>query len=580
MNSRRRRRCRSFFTFPVIVFICVNCGYQKENELQNNVDNGNVNTRYKVFTLNRRGMAFPDNDFSVSAIFPPANFLIAQVVYTGDATSSVPKLQDNSRIEIRYSAVADNGSINTSSVDKINFWQYANEIYNFYMGSKIIKEDEGFFGEHDQAQWMPGADNTPQAFALFDSLSSTFTAPYIPITPVDDNGAKNYFPLYRIVAVDRLTQQVLAATTAPLPMAEPMQCELCHASGEIAANDFTSQRYGGLIWSADPNRANNAKQNIAILHGAATGLDILGKTPYLCAECHYSPIADPNGSGPVGNHQLRRNTLSISIHASHGLDRNGQLPEDNKEALIPENGEASCKICHGGQQPYTRGAMHQSGMLCQDCHGGMIAVGKSPLVGANDVRAPFIDEPRCESCHTGDEVSHLGTALVYRRAYQDNDVFASPRLAQNRRFAEQSGQLYKSSVAHGGMTCISCHGSPHAIWPVETEETYDNNIARQLQGHQGSIIECVACHRQGLRLSLGGPHGLHNINDENWVKQHGSYYKPNQPATCQACHGIDLQGGRLSKTAQPRSFTLPNGQVISYNKGQSVSCGDCHQVPQ
>ena len=84
--------------------------------------------------------------------------------------------------------------------------------------------------------------------------------------------------------------------------------------------------------------------------------------------------------------------------------------------------------------------------------------------------------------------------------------------AVNQRFAETPGQLYRFSGTHGGMACESCHGSPHAEWPAKIN-TNDNITANQLQGHTGEIAECGVCHLQDLSPSLGGPHGLHNVND-------------------------------------------------------------------
>lgn len=576
-----------FFLFILFVMSIASCGEQADQTNENISGNGNLDQEdisskagYKVLAINRRGMAFPDQDFSVSAIFPPANFLVAQVLQTNRETGSTPILLDDAIVELRYSAVADeNGSINTSSAMKLNFWNFSDSLFYFSLGSVSLESEEGFRGMTMPSQFMPGISNTPQTFNTFDALSKTFSALYVPITPIDDRGNKNYFPLFKIEALDRESKQLLASTIIPLPMAEPMDCQTCHQTGRAAADEMTSSRYDGIEWSDNPDEANNAKENLAIVHGIATGLDIVGRQPYFCAECHYSPIYDPEGNGPVGEHQTRRNKLSISIHAFHGMDRSRQIPTDNANAMIPEDGELSCKICHGGDQPYARGPMHKAGIECQDCHGGMIAVGKSPLVGASTTRQPFLDEPRCESCHTGDEVSHLGTNLVYKRAYASSDVFATPRIATNRRFAEQPGTLYRASIEHGGLTCISCHGSPHAIWPVETEATHDNDIAVNLQGHKGSIIECDACHPKDLPPSLSGPHGLHNINSPLWVNNHGAFYNPRRPSNCQACHAKNLLGSRLSQAAADRSFSLPNGLIKSFAKGQAIGCDNCHAMP-
>jgi hypothetical protein len=45
---------------------------------------------------------------------------------------------------------------------------------------------------------------------------------------------------------------------------------------------------------------------------------------------------------------------------------------------------------------------------------------------------------------------------------------------------------------------------------------------------------------------------LHNINDPNWNFGHENFYQQNR-ANCQACHGVDLTGTMLSKTATDAS---------------------------
>jgi hypothetical protein len=59
----------------------------------------------------------------------------------------------------------------------------------------------------------------------------------------------------------------------------------------------------------------------------------------------------------------------------------------------------------------------------------MLAVG-------SDLREPWVDEPRCESCHTGDAVRHLGDDIRLLQAWDDDIDTATPRLAVNKRFAE------------------------------------------------------------------------------------------------------------------------------------------------
>jgi hypothetical protein len=542
-----------------------------------------ITPRYRVLAVNRRGMAFPDQDFSTFAIFPPANFIHAQVLQTSVTPDTLPRLLDNGEVEVRYSAVADsNGSTNSTSAGKTNFWQFADELYRFILPiGDTLATDEGIRGRFSVSQRMPGLFNQSRIFSLFDTASKVFVAPWVPVTPIDDAGFKNYFPLMRIDAVDRAQRKVLASSGTVLPMAEPMNCALCHATDAVAANAETSQRYGNLEWSQTPDIANQAKENVIKVHEALNGALLASRTPVMCAECHYSPVADPDGRGPLGLHQTRRLPLSIAIHAAHALNRDRELPTPDVPANIPDAGNTNCMICHGWgvDGKAFRGAMKQAGLVCEDCHGGMLAVGKSSLVGATETRTPFIDEPRCESCHTGDELGHLGSSLVLRQAYEPGDIFARPRLASNRRFAEEPGKLYRQSVGHGGVACMACHGSTHAIWPVATADTHDNEIPIQLQGHAGSISECETCHEGGVPLSLNGPHGLHNINSSDWILGHGPFFTQNPGSACQACHGIDLEGGYLSRATTDRLFALGGGGAVAYARGDQVGCSDCHVNP-
>ena len=195
-------------------------------------------------------------------------------------------------------------------------------------------------------------------------------------------------------------------------------------------------------------------------------------------------------------------------------------------------------------------------------------------------RRPWVDMPKCQSCHSGDALSHLGASIIGMQAYDSTDDAATPLEAANPRFAENPGQLYRFSQTHGGMACESCHGSPHAEWPA-TININDNVTATQIQGHTGEIAECGACHLRGLPAGLNGPHGLHNVNDPIWLALHGFPYR--QDATsCQACHGLDLKGTPLSRAKADRklrrSIRTGGGGMITLAKGTPVNCYSCHNT--
>ena len=242
--------------------------------------------------------------------------------------------------------------------------------------------------------------------------------------------------------------------------------------------------------------------------------------------------------------------------------------------------------------------MKTGGMECHSCHGDMLAVGGlNPLAtggsidGANDgqQRRPWLDLPRCQACHTGDAVNYLSgiPGLVpdpqwpfrLRQAYLTGDPSASPLLASNKRFAENTDTLYRFSKGHHGINCESCHGSTHAIWPNVAANANDNQAALALQGFSGPLIACETCHASGsLPRTVSGPHGLHNINDARWYDEgHEGYYRNNKDL-CKACHGTALAGTPLSKVPTARSFRTEEG-TKNYNKEDFVACNDCHERP-
>jgi hypothetical protein len=269
---------------------------------------------------------------------------------------------------------------------------------------------------------------------------------------------------------------------------------------------------------------------------------------------------------------------------------------------IPGTGVTQCYYCHPGNDTQClRSVMAVKGMQCQSCHGEMLQVGgftpqlaqagfvdpylpnvNDPslvvtLTSTGQQRQPWADMPKCQACHSGDALDHLGANLIGTQAYDPADPAATPFIAANQRFAENTGQLYRFSGTHGGIACESCHGSTHAEWPARIN-TNDNLTATQIQGHTGEIAECGACHLSGLPPGLGGPHGLHNVNDPGWLSQHGVFLRQN-PRSCKACHGLDLRGTALSRAKADRNLTLSQqlgGGPITITLGTPVDCYACH----
>jgi hypothetical protein len=299
-----------------------------------------------------------------------------------------------------------------------------------------------------------------------------------------------------------------------------------------------------------------------------------------------------------------------------------------------------------------RGAMANGGLVCQDCHGQMVQVGDdfsrnvSPAnpgafeLGADfysnpaTPRVPWANEPSCGSCHTGYATDNLaGDANVLVNptdtlgnsdgirllaAYRTNDAKATAIVPTSKAFAENvvaegtaadgNPKLYRVSTGHGGLFCEACHGSTHAEWPVANPTANENVPSTQIQGHRGYIAQCQVCHEPNdasLPLGNNGPHGMHPIADlepnlgvngvdngtsfqpdDRWNLQHRSYR--NQGPGCESCHGDDLRGTVLSRTADERTVrckdnkgSLPGcaagNPTAIIPKGTPVGCGLCHR---
>jgi len=537
-----------------------------------------ITDTHQVLAFNDLGMHCADLDYSTFVILPPFNVVHSQIIERG----STPRIQNNREVNVSYRAVKDaTGSINSTSqnqagaVVKTNFWDINPDTGNTYVFDLFglnPPPDEGLaFGQTMPGILNPYTANDPQPFNHFDSGKEWFAADGVPILPIDNAGQLNAYPLMRVSATDPDTGKTLASLDVVLPVAAEADCQNCHAAGEVAAPTTSPIDF---ILPDDINDPNSvlqaAKHNILALHDDKHGTRLLNEMPVLCAGCHYSAALDLAGIGPAGE-QLDNDTMSGVMH-----DHHGQLTDpDTGERLFPTDGtlEETCYQCHPGKlTKCLRGAMGGAGIECKDCHGSMLAVG-------SDTREPWVDEPRCESCHTGDALSHLGDGIRLSQAWDSDADIATPRLAVNKRFSENSNTLYRNSLGHGDVACEGCHGSTHAIWPNALASANDNLAAIQLQGHTGSIIECSACHTS-LPLTLNGPHGMHNVNSTGWNLEHEDFYEKN-PNACRACHGTNLEGTVLSRTAADRDYLRDDDgdRAIRLAKGTPVSRGLCHEKP-
>ena len=522
---------------------------------------------------NNLGMHCMDDDYSVFSILPPYNTVDCQLI---DAQGKL--VINPAGIVVTYQSVADpDGSINTSSVGKTNFWDYSPVLFN-----APLPPDDGLpFPAGNPGRNMPGPANQPQQMG-YAAAMHWFEAAGVPITPVDDAGQFNPYPMMRLTA-KTTGGTVLATTDVVLPVSSEMDCRKCHASGSGDA----AKPAGG--WVNEPDSARDHRLNILRLHDRHLGTqpydDALAaknyppegleasvrdhEHPVLCAACHASEaLGAPSFPGV--------NSLTRSMHSKHA------------EVIAPNTGmtlndianRSSCYQCHPGSETRClRGAMGSAvaadgsaAMQCQSCHGTMSQVGAASRTG-------WLDEPGCGSCHSGSATQNNGQ-LRYTSVFESN---GSPRVPVSQLFATNPDtpltgkSLYRFSKGHGGLQCSACHGSTHAEFPAAHRNDNIQNIAAQ--GHIGTRANCTSCHAMPAISSAtvsGGPHGMHPTGT-NWINAHKDYGKN---SSCLGCHGADLRGTPLSRSFSDQTLAFSHDGTphnIPLFRGANVSCFLCHQ---
>lgn len=517
---------------------------------------------YSLTAWNDLGMHCVDgNDYSIMSILPPYNNLHAQLV------NKSTNAQVTSGVTLTYESIADlNGSINTSSAGKTNFWSYVSSLFGVRPADNI-----GLAGNP-----TPSKKAAPMNF---NATWGWFEAEGIPITPYDDAGKKNFYPMVKVLAKDR-SGKVLASALTVLPVSDEMTCQACHASRSTgtAAELAAKPPLSGWAFDGDPQK--DWKKNVLRIHDdkqkdnatfkaalVTKGLSSAGLAataaagkPVLCAGCHASNALPGTGLAGIS-------PLTTAQHRSHG-----QVVDPAQNLKLDDiNNRSACYMCHPGSvTKCLRGAMGNavdaSGnatMGCQSCHGHMADVGASTRVG-------WLQQPNCQACHYDGkrETSAIDSATGKLRVVSDTRFATTPNVPAS------GYSLFRFSKGHGNLQCEACHGATHAEYPSSHEN--DNVLSVSLQGYRGTVKECSACHATVPSTSNGGPHGMHSTT-QDWVKGHEDVAKRNQ-SSCAYCHGADFKGTYLSEVRKAKSFSTENG-TVSFVAGQRVGCYDCHNGP-
>ncbi len=343
---------------------------------------------YVAFGYNDLGMHCMQSDFSQMMILPPYNVLHAQVIRRGIE----PDIMTGD-VTVRFTLPG-----NTRSSDKCNFWSYSEALLGV-----VLPPDMGLAGY--------GMSGT----MTLDLARQDYVATGIPVTPIDDDGKENPYPL-ALITVER-SGAIVAQTQAVVPVSWEMSCFLCHNTP-------------GISMATDILRAHDR------LHGTT----IEQQQPVFCASCHADPAVGSPGQPGVS-------TLSGAMHGAHA----------SRMSTIPV--ELDCYACHPGTRTQCQRDIHYSqGLTCHSCHGDMYAMGAP-------TRNPWADEPRCVTCHARPGFEYEQPGTLYRNSVGHKGVqcmacHGSPHAITPTVTAADNLQALRLQ-GHAGKidTCIVCHTS-------------------------------------------------------------------------------------------------------------------------
>ncbi len=236
------------------------------------------NTKYVILAANDLGMHCYQPDYSGFMLLPPGNNLKVQVFQNEGNEAKLVR----SGIEVSYRIID-----NTSSADKINFWEYA-KYYGYDIPPNIGITGNGMSGKMSLSE---------------DKNYYEVTA--IPITPYNDGSTElNPYQLAIITVTDSKTGQELAKTeNVVVPVSDEMNCSICHGTNETDLNIL---------------KAHDRLSNTNLFAQLAAG------KRYKCSECHQDNILSAGGSAGV---------LPLS-QAIHGFSCGQNVRKPNQAGVL------------------------------------------------------------------------------------------------------------------------------------------------------------------------------------------------------------------------------------------------------
>ncbi len=333
--------------------------------------------------------------------------------------------------------------------------------------------------------------NFPSGTLHLDAERRAWTTDMVPVSPYAEDGSVLPYPLVTVEARDAETGELLASTKAVAPASTEMGCKNCH----------------GGTWRMPESApvmglADETARDVLAMHDKRSGTKLLKEAqwghPKPCQFCHEDAA--------MTRYQGKKDNLGLSA-AVHGFHA----------PYLARRGEEACNACHAGSPMggtrMLRGLHNEMGLVCTDCHGGMIdhslallkaeeqkgkpgaarlMRGLAPQEVENtDAVAPrkaWVQQPDCLGCH---ELDGAGGEVVRSSAFNFWTEAGEENL-----FHMRQGEL-------GAMMCTACHNSPHALYPAvnpygeERDNMQPRSYSRQSRAF-GYDQNCEPCHTMDM----------------------------------------------------------------------------------
>lgn len=506
-------------------------------------------TGYSVLAVNDLGMHCVDLDGRLANILPPFQVLLAQVIQKGGQPVLNPP-----GVALSYSAASNpldpilkrsgppRGIAADGTLYKTNFWQgIPHGSYDaFYPplvtplsgppfpvtedtglpvpnAELLYLGDNGIVGDGDERlsavqHAMPGvsdplAANAPQPiqehyvhkpffihFPIGYVANSVnwFEGAGIPLSPFDDDGRQNPFPLVRVAATTGGT--VLATSDAVLPVSSETSCSNCHSS------------------AADVPDARSTAPAEALL---AAGLPVADKT----ADPAYATGAVPEAVSLEYASDLNILRLHDLKHGSTYVrpvdDGHGVAHEANAcDPMLGLHGSPSCLVARALEQ--------KQPVVCQSCH-------YTPALDLAQVGP--VSGPAGSDANGRNQVVHeTNSRVMHNHHGAFTDLFpAIPAPVQNPLTGAVSNQAVRVVALENN--CYQCHPGK------------ETKCLRGAMFNAG--ILCSDCHGTMNQVGADFSAGVSVANPGGFVLDRGNFYDPNsaQPRVpwanepgCGSCH--------------------------------------------